>query len=129
MDRVKVRWTEESVRLRITPSELEALTGGIPVHVRLGTWTVTLAPGEVDLRIDWNGSDAIVRVSAADVAQLAEPDREGIYAHSSSPRLLVEKDFPCRHPHSDEAHEPETDRFAPTPSFLERKDAPASDQQ
>ena len=36
-------------------------------------------------------------------------------------RLLVEKDFPCAHPHAPEAHEPATERFAPTAAFLERK--------
>lgn len=121
---MKIRWTDESVRVRITPSELDSLQEGIPVHVALGGWTVTVAPGDVDLRIDWNGPDAVVRLSGGDIVRLADPDREGVYAHKSAPRLLVEKDFPCRHPHSDEAQEPDTDRFAPTSSFLDRKSRP-----
>jgi hypothetical protein len=43
-------------------------------------------------------------------------------------RLLVEKDFPCAHPHAPEAREPETERFPPTPGFVARKTGdPAAD--
>jgi hypothetical protein len=61
---------------------------------------------------------------------LADASREGIYlgaSASSGIRLLLEKDFPCAHPHSEEAAEPETGRFAPTSSYLARKAHPEED--
>ncbi len=124
---MKVRWNDESLRLRITPGELDSLTAGRAISQQIGGWQVTLAPGGADLSAQWNGADATISLSISDVVRLAEADREGIYAHDAQPRLLVEKDFPCRHPHSDDAREPETERFSPSASFIARKDATLSD--
>lgn len=124
---MKVRWTDESLRLRLTPSELAALTRGEALNQRLpvgdGGWEIRVAPGGDRLAVAWESGVVVVSVPSGDVALLAEPDREGVYAHRPGQRLLVEKDFPCAHPHSDEAAEPETERFASTPGFLERKSA------
>ena len=40
---------------------------------------------------------------------------------------MVEKDFPCAHPHTAEAKEPETERFTATAAFLARKRDSAGD--
>ena len=63
----------------------------------------------------------VVELPADDVTLLTDPAREGVYAHTPKLRLLVEKDFPCAHPHAADAAEPPTERFAPTPEFVARK--------
>src|SRR5215207_9087810 len=95
--RMKVRWTGDSLRLRITPGELAALERGEPVSEGL----------------------ARVGLTDEDVRRLAAPEAEGVYPHTPELRLLVEKDFPCAHPHAPEAREPATERFPPTPAFLD----------
>jgi hypothetical protein len=125
---MKVRWTEGSVRFRITPTELTALVQGRPVATRLflpagGGWTASLVPaGRTELRSD--GAEVTVLLSADDVAALADGTREGVYFATPAPerlRYYVEKDFPCAHPHPPEAAEPESERFAPSDAFLRRR--------
>ncbi len=123
---MKVRWTRDSLRLRITPGELAALGRGEAVEESValpggGGWSVLLDPGAGTAGVDW--VDGVVRVGLApsDVRRLAEPDAEGVYPHTSPFRLMVEKDFPCAHPHAPEAQEPATERFRPTAAFLARK--------
>jgi hypothetical protein len=123
---MKVRWTGDSLRLRITPAELGALGRGETVCEDLafrggGGWAVRLDPSAAEAGVSW--SDGVVRVglTGRDVERLAAADAEGVYPHTPDLRLLVEKDFPCAHPHAPEAMEPATERFAPTPAFLERK--------
>ena len=122
---MKVRWTQDSLRLRITPSELAALERGEPVTERLafpgGRWAVRLDPAAPETGVNWDDGVVRVGVVAADVRRLAAPDAEGIYPHAPQLRLLVEKDFPCAHPHAPDAMEPATERFAPSPAFLRRK--------
>lgn len=124
-DSVKVRWTDESLRVRLTPGELAKLTRGESLRQHLdlggGGWEIHVTPSGPALDTTWNDGVVCVSIPPSEVDRLAEPEREGVYAHHSGRRLLVEKDFPCAHPHSVEAAEPETERFAPTPEFLERK--------
>jgi Family of unknown function (DUF7009) len=123
---MKVRWTGESLRLRITPAELAALERGAAAVESLavpggGRWSVRLEPRAGASGVAWD--DGVVRVGLdpGDLARLAAPDAEGVYPHGDGLRLLVEKDFPCAHPHAPEAREPATERFPPTPAFLDRK--------
>ena len=124
---MKVRWTGESLRLRITPAELAALLDGTAVHEELalpgGGWDVRLLPAGADLAVRSDGRVVRVEVPAAEVARLAQDGCEGVYRHAAGLRLMIEKDFPCAHPHAPEAREPETERFAPTAAFLARKHA------
>src|SRR5262245_58096247 len=122
---MKVRWTSDSLRLRITPGELAALERGEPVSEGLafaggGEWSVLLDPTAAEPEVAWTRGVVRVGVAPADVRRLAAPDVEGVYRHQADLRLLVEKDFPCAHPHAPEAEEPVTERFPPTPAFLER---------
>ena len=122
---MKIRWTNESVRLRITPAELTELSEGRPLEATLrvpgGTWHVrVVVTGDV-LSIHAQDDVVVVELPADDVTLLTDPAREGVYAHTPKLRLLVEKDFPCAHPHSADAAEPPTERFAPTPEFVARK--------
>lgn len=119
---MKVRWTGDSLRLRITPTELAALERGDAVAERLGAWGVVLDPAAAGAGVDWDGATARVGLAPGDVRRLAAPDAEGVYPPVAGLRLLVEKDFPCAHPHPPEAQEPETERFAPTAGFSARKE-------
>jgi hypothetical protein len=122
---MKVRWTDESLRLRITPTELRLLIAGTPLaltlHVPGGAWHVSVDPTGDALSVHADGAAMVVQLSSEDIARLAEPDREGVYAHAPGLRLMVEKDFPCTHAHPVEAAEPATERFAPTAEFTRRK--------
>ncbi len=122
---MKVRWTDESLRLRITPTELGLLTAGTALTATLqvpgGAWHVHVDPTGDPLSVHATDGAMVVQLSPADVACLAEPAREGVYAHAPGFRLMVEKDFPCAHPHTAEAAEPPTERFAPTAEFTSRK--------
>ena len=129
---MKVRWTGDSLRLRITPAELAALEDGRAVGERLalgdGAWSVVLDPAAGRTGVAWVNGTVRVGLDAGDLARLAAPDAEGVYPRTPGPRLLVEKDFPCAHPHAPEAREPETERFAPTRAFVARKaGGPAAD--
>ena len=124
---MKIRWTTDSIRLRITPSELEALLQNEIVRqcVKLGTgaWTARIVPGCA--RTDYTLVDGALQVnlSAHDRSKLADSDAEGVYFDPSAERpvrLYIEKDFPCEHPRAAEAQEPETETFVPpgnTPDF------------
>ena len=124
---MKVRWTDESLRLRITPTELDALRHGEVIGSALGMpgggWTIRIDPTAEAMSLRWTAGGPLMELSASDVMALGQDDREGLYrpAGDGMPRLLVEKDFPCAHPHSEEAGEPATERFAPTPTFVERR--------
>jgi Family of unknown function (DUF7009) len=126
---MKVRWTSESVRLRITPAELAGLGQGEAQRLEISfpggqRWAVRVEPNGPPLGLRWVEDVLVVHLSRADVERLSEPDREGIYlggARAAEIRLLIEKDFPCAHPHAEEAAEPETERFAPTDAYLARK--------
>jgi hypothetical protein len=130
---MKVRWTGESLRLRITPAELAALERGDAVSEDLsfpggGGWAVRLDPAAERAGVAWAEGVARVGLTADDVRRLAAPDAEGVYPHTPDLRLLVEKDFPCAHPHVPDAREPQTERFPPTPGFASRKaGGPAGD--
>lgn len=126
---MKIRWTSESVRLRITPSELAGLERG-EIQCQAITfpggegWAVTLQPDGAPLGLRWVDGQLLVQMSRIDLERLAEPEREGIYLgmeEAAGVRLLIEKDFPCTHPHSEEAAEPETERFTPTATYRDRK--------
>lgn len=125
---MKVRWTESSLRLRITPTELAALTRGEIVRARLafpgGAWGVALVPQADATDLRWADGEAQLLLSAEDGERLSQPDAEGIYFELDEPepiRFFVEKDFPCAHPSAAEAREPVTEAFAPPPDFEARK--------
>jgi hypothetical protein len=92
---MKVRWTGDSLRLRITPGELDALERGEEVCEALafpggGAWSVRLDPAAPAAALAWDGGTAQVGLAPSDVRRLAAPEAE-------------------------------TARFAPTPAFLARK--------
>jgi hypothetical protein len=122
---MKIRWTHQSLRLRITPPELEALRRGESVQETSGFpggWSVTLEcraapglfPGETP------GSVAVA-LSPVQLMELARPDAEGVYLGADAYRYYIEKDFPCLHPRAIEATEPATETFLAPPNFAQKK--------
>ncbi|MDX1933226.1 MAG: hypothetical protein SFU56_11520 [Capsulimonadales bacterium] len=127
---MKVRWTEGSVRFRITPTELEQLRSGAAVRVTLrvpgGKWEATVAPsasdGASDLSADGEGGLRMT-LGRPDLDRLCAPETEGVYFGTSEGeiplRFFIEKDFPCVHPRPSEAQE-ESETFAPPSGFKDR---------
>lgn len=124
---MKIRWTRSSVRLRITPSELDALANGAVVEEKFaafpgGGWAakIEINPHEpTALRME--GSVLRLRLSCADRDRLAAPDAEGVYFDQNGVIYQIEKDFPCLHPRAAEAREPHTQTFMPPGDFAARK--------
>jgi len=130
MKGMKVRWTEESLRLRISPSELAQVEQRLPIETALtlgpgGGWRVELAVEEsAATALTQDGNRLRLTLAPADLARLLAPDAEGVYFtadRADGIRYYVEKDFPCIHPRGVEALEPATETFAPPADFEERK--------
>jgi hypothetical protein len=103
---MKVRWTARSLRLRITPSELEGLRRGEAVTeaMRVGAWSVRLERG-AESALESDGAALLVGLSDADFNVLQMPHSEGVYLERDGFKYYVEKDFPCEHPRAVEAQE------------------------
>ena len=76
---MKIRWTDESVRLRITPTELTELSEGRSLEATLrvpgGTWHVrVVVTGDV-LSIHAQDDVVVVELPSDDVALLTDPAR------------------------------------------------------
>jgi len=130
MKSMKVRWTEESLRLRITPSELAQVERRLPVETALtlgpgGGWRAALVVEEIAATtLSQDGNTLRLTLAPGDLARLLEPSAEGVYFtadRADGIRYYVEKDFPCLHPRGVEAMEPVTESFAPPADFEERK--------
>ncbi len=126
---MKVRWTQSSVRLRITPTELDSIETGIPVGEELrlpggGCWTAQILRSGGKTSLTSDGLALTLALSEADAARLSAPDAEGVYFQQDGEmplRYLIEKDFPCVLPRASHAEEPPTETFAPPSDFEERK--------
>lgn len=111
---MKVRWTATSLRLRITPTELSCLQSGATATERCelpGGWSVDLRVGEATALSSPEPGGLTLTLSAAALAELSDPTREGVYFEGDGLRYYVEKDFPCEHPRPAEAQE-KTETFA-----------------
>ena len=126
---MKVRWNGGSIRLRITPTELQAIQDGEPVREELrlpggSRWAAQIVPTPGKTGLTVAGDILTLALSRADAGRLAAPDAEGVYfQHDGDPplRYFLEKDFPCVHPRAIEALEPSTETFAEPDDFRERK--------
>ena len=126
---MKIRWTQNSARFRITPKELDAITKGETIDETLillngKGWRAAIASA-AQTALSFQDGTLLVELSERDRQQLAEPDREGVYFADDAAglRYFIEKDFPCAHPRAADALEPESETFAPPPGFEERKNA------
>lgn len=122
---MKVRWTTGSIRFRITPGELTALTAGEPVSIALavpgGSWIAAIRPGAARTEIALAGGTLTLSLTDGDRNRLAAPAAEGVYFKTGDGlRHFVEKDFPCVHPGAPEAEEAPSQTFAPPAGFAAR---------
>ncbi len=133
---MKIRWTENSIRLRISPSELDALLDNQivreSVHLASGGWSTRILPGCASTDCGLVDGDLLVYLSSVDVHALAEPTSEGVYfkfdtSVGSEVLVYIEKDFPCAHPRPSKVPEAAvSETFAPTQSYLSRQGTEAS---
>lgn len=128
---MKIRWTKNSVRFRITPSEFVAIERGESVSEVLylpegASWRAAIVPDAGETSFAFDAGELRILLGEADRQRLAEPGREGVYFQfdgEAALRYFIEKDFPCAHPRAADALEPQTETFAPPPGFEERKKA------
>lgn len=129
---MKVRWNRDSIRLRITPSEFEAIIQGETVREGIAFpgmqfWNVTLRASDAETGITSDQHGVYLSLSEADRSALADPETEGVYFRIDQPaslRYFVEKDFPCVHKPAPEAGEGISETFTPPSGFEARKLAP-----
>ncbi len=130
---MKVRWNRDSIRLRITPSEFQAITQNGEVREGIAFpgmqfWSVALQPSDAETTLTSDQGGVSLSLSAEDREKLADPEAEGVYFQTNPPtplRYYVEKDFPCVHKPAPEAGEEVTETFAPPSGFGARKLDPA----
>ncbi len=110
---MKLRIRDDSLRLRLSRSEVAAIARGEPVTATMHVapdagLTYTLAPSaDVSApRVTLTGADLTVRVPVTAARAWAEGDDVAIRAHQPAGerklRILVEKDFRCLAPRADE---------------------------
>jgi len=128
---MKIRWTNDSIRLRITPTELDALLHDEAIaealHIPGGAiWEAVIRPSPRDAtRLGGDAHCAVIYLSSEDRDRLADATQEGVYFSEADHgvRYFIEKDFPCVHPRALEAMEPPSETFSPPTDFAERKSA------
>jgi hypothetical protein len=122
---MKARWASGSLRLRITPTELESLIRGEAIQESLGlvgSWNIRIEPNG-ETRLVAHRERVTVKLSPKDIQQLAQPASEGVYFTSTeipTVAYFIEKDFPCVHPRPPETRDPETETFEPPLGFKNR---------
>lgn len=125
---MKIRWMEQVVRFRITPTELSDLIVGNSVQEELsmlgGKWTAQIDPNVLESGLEMQGNCCICSLSASDLLLLSAPDSDGVYfeeRYGQEIRFYIEKDFPCVHPRASEAPELTKETFNPPVGFEARK--------
>lgn len=129
---MKIRWNRDSIRLRITPTEFDAITAGHSVHEGIAFpgmqfWNVTLRSSDAETTLASDQHGIYLSLSEADRVKLADPETEGVYFEMTDPaalRYYVEKDFPCVHKPAPEVGEGVSETFTPPSGFEARKLAP-----
>lgn len=127
---MKVRWTHNSVRLRISPSELAQLQRGELVTETLalsanGSWSAIIQPDSALTDLILEAGTLRFLLAPSDLERLSMPETEGVYFTTASKptvRYFIEKDFPCVHPRAAQAAEPATETFSPPVDFAQRKE-------
>jgi hypothetical protein len=126
---MKIRWTENSIRLRISPGELSQLCNRVPISQSIefpggGSWRIEIVPSAHATTLVFEVGTVRIYVSPADTELLNAPEKEGLYFTDDGAnglRYFIEKDFPCAHPRPSEARERDTETFSPPAGFEERK--------
>lgn len=131
---MKIRWTDKSIRLRITPAELERVCGGAVISQSIvfpggEEWKVEVIPNADMTKLVSESGAVRVYLSRPDLAALNSAETEGVYFGTqggSELRYFIEKDFPCVHPRPSETLEAPTETFVPPMGFDARKNNPGA---
>jgi ribonuclease inhibitor len=97
---VKIRFTNSSLRVRITPNQLEQIKNRDSLELEFGIpggWKFVLEADE-QTKLETRDGIMVFGLSPADATLLSEPTREGVYFEADGIRFFIEKDFPCEHP-------------------------------
>ncbi len=116
---MKIRFTTSSLRVRITPNELERIANRETLELGFGLaggWEFRLEAGE-QTKLETRDGMVVLKLSNTDAMMLTEPTREGVYFEADGVRFFIEKDFPCEHPRS--SLEEVTPTFARTHAGIE----------
>ena len=129
---MKIRWKHDSLRLRITPTELKDLLGGKQISERFdlsagSAWEAAICPNAEETSLRNIGSTVYLMLSQEDQNKLATAETQGVYftknrSGSGSIRYFIEKDFPCVHPRPADALESASETFAPPTGFVSKED-------
>lgn len=115
---MKLRINGNSIRLRLTPEEVQAVSLGERIHATCkllnGLFSYELKP-ETDWHAEILGTNISISLPIAEASGWAENDQVGFeYRFSNGLLVLIEKDFQCLHPRD---HENE-DHLYPNPEQL-----------
>jgi hypothetical protein len=124
---VKIRWTKNSVRFRITPTELQKLERGEAIRESFplsASWHAAIVPSSGVTELQFVDGAVQMSLNSGDIKVLSNPANEGVYFQTKDEtgiRYFIEKDFPCAHPRAGETMEPVSETFSPPTDFDERK--------
>ncbi len=111
---MKIRIKENSVRIRITQSELTNLSNGDAVTERtyfpggsVFVHTLIKSPSTSRIAISFDGYEMIVSIPEAAVRDWSESDEPGIEeilpnGRAGGLQILIEKDYACLHKRSED---------------------------
>ena len=99
---MKIRFTTSSLRIRITPNELEQIKNREKLELGFGLaggWKFVLEAAQ-QTKLETRDGVVVLKLSSEDATLLTEATREGVYFEADGVRFFIEKDFPCEHPRS-----------------------------
>lgn len=96
---MKLRILDNSIRLRLSQTEVNSLGSGNAVHVHVSlqpdSFKYTVLPGVGPLRAAFRNSEMIVEIPQSDIDSWWDSDRVSIEGNHEDVKILVEKDFKC----------------------------------
>jgi hypothetical protein len=103
---MKVRFFEDSVRVRLSQREVMDLGAGRELrsvtHFSAGELEVVLSPVADGLTARFENGRLLIGVSAARSAEWSLNELEGLYAMSGPCKVAIEKDYACLHKDGDD---------------------------
>jgi hypothetical protein len=109
---MKIRIRENTMRIRITQSELKELSNGMALSSTLhfpggGRLSYTVTPSQEETtQVEMKDQHILVHLGLLDHQTIMDPSIVGVQSmHQTSERpfeLLIEKDFSCLHPRAGE---------------------------
>jgi len=99
---MKIRLKGNTIRFRLTRSEVERLSSGAALRDRIEfspsrhlTWLLAPAPAITAIEADFVDATIAVRLPQSQVQNWAETQAVGLYGHPGELEVAVEKDFRC----------------------------------